>query len=50
MLDSLFEIYKQFKQVSDKSGQETRKTVKVVDISSNLLFYFVLRGVLTFLD
>lgn len=36
-----FEIYKQqFKQVSDKSGQETRKTVKVVDISSNLLFLF----------
>lgn len=48
MLEALFEIYKQ--QVSDKSGQETRKTVKVVDISSNLLFYFVLRGVLTFLD
>lgn len=41
MLEALFEIYKQqFKQVSDKSGQETRKTVKVVDISSNLLFLF----------
>lgn len=51
MLEALFEINKQqFKQVSDKSGQETRKTVKVVDISSNLLFYFVLRGILTFLD